>query len=371
MPTKDLGVIKLTRGIPPVEAFPTQKVIECCERALKLFGDVLLQYYPAFGFEPLRHALAEETGVSPEQVIVGNGSLQLLAFFAEAALSQGDTVLVERPSYDRAITTFRRAGLKVVGVPLEHDGVDLAAFKEAVHTYAPRAFYIIPDFQNPTGVTTSLAKREAISELASQHNFLIVEDIPYRRLRYFGEDVITFREIIPERVVQLSSFSKLLSPGIRVGWLVGPSDLVRRIGKLAEDTYITPSMLSQGIVYEFLHQGWLNENIERLKFLYRPRLQAMLEALELFLPEGKWFNPQGGFFVGLWLPEGVEVEQVAKIAEEEGLVLSGSAGFFPDGDSSQFVRLPFCALSESEIREAIGRLARAIKQVRKSRGARG
>jgi len=366
MPTKNLELIKLTRGVPPAEAFPTQGLIECCAGALKAFGDVLLQYQPAFGFAPLRNALADDAEVKPEQVIVGNGSIQLLAFLAEAVLSPGDTVLVERPSYDRAITTFRRAGLNVVGIPLEDDGAELAAFKEAVRTHAPQLFYVIPDFQNPTGVTTSLAKREAVSELASRHDFLIVEDIPYRRLRYFGEDVVTFRELAPERVVQLSSFSKLLSPGIRVGWLVGPADLVRRIGKIAEDTYITPNMLGQGIVYEFLRRGWLTENLERLKSLYRPRLQAMLEALERFLPEGKWFKPQGGFFIGLWLPEGVQAERVAEIAREEGLVLSRSAGFFPDGDPSRFVRLPFCALSEVEIFEAIGRLAQAVGRAQTS-----
>jgi DNA-binding transcriptional MocR family regulator len=366
MSTKALKTIKLTRGVPPAEALPTDLVIECCEEALKKFGDVLLQYQPAFGFEPLRNALAEGAGISSEQVIVGNGSIQLLAFLVEAALSPGQTVLVERPSYDRAITTFRRAGLKVVGIPLEQDGVNLDAFQKALSSYKPRLFYVIPDFQNPTGVTTSLAKREAIAELASRYDFLIVEDIPYRRLRYVGEDVTTFREIIPERSVQLSSFSKLLCPGIRVGWLIGPAALVRRISKIAEDTYITPNMLGQGIAYEFLRRGWLAENLERLKSLYCPRLQAMLGALERFLPEGMWFRPEGGFFIGLWLPEGVRVERVAEIAGEEGLLLSRSADFFPDGDPSRFVRLPFCALSEAEIAEAISRLAWAVNRARAS-----
>jgi len=364
MQTEIPTVIKLTRGVPPTEAFPTDLVIECFENVLRTFADILLQYQSALGFAPLRNALADNAKAEPDQVIIGNGSLQLLAFLAEAILSPGDTVIVERPSYDRAINIFRRAGLNVVGVPLEEDGVDLAALKEIVCRCVPRLFYVIPDFQNPTGVTISLAKREAVSELASKYNFLIVEDIPYRRLRYFGEDVPTFRDLVPERVVELSSFSKVLSPGIRVGWLVGPADLVQRIGKIAEDTYITPNMLGQGIAYEFLRRGWLTQNVERLKTLYRPRLQAMLEALERFLPEGMWFKPQGGFFVGLWLPEGAQVERVAKIAEEEGLVLSRSAGFFPDGDSSRFVRLPFCALSEAEIFEAIERLARAVSRAR-------
>jgi 2-aminoadipate transaminase len=249
----------------------------------------------------------------------------------------------------------------VVGIPLEDDGIDIALLEAAVEEHHPRLLYLIPDFQNPTGVTTSLAKREAIVSLARKHDLVVVEDLPYRRLRYRGSDILTLHDLDAERVIQLSSFSKLLSPGIRVGWMIAPETIARRVARIATDTYITPNMLGQGLAYEFLREGRLEANLERLQMLYAPRLAAMLRGLSEHLPQASWIKPEGGFFVGLTLPEGVNSAQVAEKAKEEKLVLSNGAGFFADGDGSRFVRLPFCALSEDEIEEAIERLARAVQ----------
>ncbi|RLE36298.1 PLP-dependent aminotransferase family protein, partial [Candidatus Acetothermia bacterium] len=221
----------------------------------------------------------------------------------------------------------------------------------------------IPDFQNPTGVTTSLVKREAIVSLAKEHNFMVVEDLPYRRLRYQGSDIPTLRDLDAECVIQLSSFSKLLSPGIRVGWMVAPVAIAQRVAQIATDTYITPNMLGQGLAYEFIYEGKLEENIARLRRLYAPRLTTMMHALSRYLPQASWTKPDGGFFVGLTLPEGSNSTQVAEKARGVNLVLSNSAGFFADGDGSRFIRLPFCALNEKEIEEAIKRLAFVIQAV--------
>ncbi|RLE37389.1 PLP-dependent aminotransferase family protein, partial [Candidatus Acetothermia bacterium] len=268
----DRAEIKLTRGIPATEAFPIEEIIACSEQVLRDHGKTLLQYQPAIGFPPLREEIASQAGVTTEQVVLSNGSIQLLAFLSETLLRPGDVALVERPTYDRTITTLRRAGAKVVGIPLEDDGVDIACLEAAVEEQHPRLLYLIPDFQNPTGVTTSLAKREAIVSLAREHDFVVVEDLPYRRLRYQGSDVPTLRDLDAERVIQLSSFSKLLSPGIRVGWMVAPVTIARRVTQIATDTYITPNMLGQGLAYEFLHEGKLEDNIARLRRLYAPRL---------------------------------------------------------------------------------------------------
>ena len=354
-------IIKLTRGVPAIEAFPIEEIIACSEQVLRDHGKTLLQYQPAIGFTPLRDVIASQAGVTSEQVVLSNGSIQLLAFLAETLLRPGDVTLVERPSYDRTITTLRRAGAKVVGIPLEGDGVDIACLEAAVEEQHPRLLYLIPDFQNPTGVTTSLAKREAIVSLAREHDFVVVEDLPYRRLRYQGSDVPTLRDLDAERVIQLSSFSKLLSPGIRVGWMVAPGPIARRVTQIATDTYITPNMLGQGLAYEFLHESKLEDNIARLRALYAPRLAAMLRGLSQHLPEASWIKPEGGFFVGLTLPDGMKSARVAEEAKREALVLSNGAGFFADGDRSRFVRLPFCALSEEEIEEATKRLARAVQ----------
>ncbi len=363
MTTEVQPFIKLTRGVPPAEALPCALVKDCCARALAEHGEVLLQYHAATGFTPLRELLAEEAGVAADSLLVGNGSIQLLFFLAQGMLSPGDTVAVERPTYDRAVTAFRTLGLQVVGVAMEDDGPAPAALEDVVRRHSPRLLYTVPDFQNPTGITTSLPKREAIADIVRCADMVLVEDIPYRRLRYRGEHVPTYRELLPQQVVQLSSFSKLLAPGLRVGWALAWPEVVRDMAKLAEDAYITPGMLAQGVVYEFVRQGYLADNLHTLRNLYRPRLEAMLKALDEHLPRGRWISPQGGFFVGLTLPPGADAARVAEVGrKEQELVLSDSSGFFADGDPSRFVRLPFCALDEEEIEEAVARLARAVDE---------
>ncbi|MEM2002282.1 MAG: PLP-dependent aminotransferase family protein [Candidatus Methanomethylicaceae archaeon] len=357
------AILTLTRGNPPIEALPVDWIAQCCETALAKYGNVLLQYHSAYGFTPLREILAAEAGASLEEVVVGNGSLQFLHFITRAFLAPGDAVIVERPTYDRAITVFRQANLKVIGIALEEDGVDIDALKRVVREFSPKLFYLIPDFQNPTGITTTFEKREAIARIATYYNMIIVEDIPYRKLRYFGSDVPTLRELVPQNVVQISSFSKIIAPGLRVGWLIAPEPLTERLVKIAEDTYITPNMLAQGIVYEFCLRGFLQQNLQKLRILYAQRLSAMLDALQTYLPQGHWVKPEGGFFVGLWLPEEItSMNVILKLAYDKGLVLAQSAGFFPDDRPANFLRLPFCALPESQLSQAIKCLADIIKQ---------
>ena len=362
MQTANNEPIRFTRGVPAVESFPTERLIACAEAALRHHGDTLLQYHPVRGFLPLRERLATDQGVSPAEVMIGNGSIQLLALIAATFVAPGDAVLVERPTYDRTITTFRHAGAHVVGIPLESDGPDLAAFEAAIETHAPSLAYLIPDFQNPSGVTMSLEKRKGILALAEAHDLLIVTDVPYRPLRYWGEDVPDMHALAPDRVIRLSSFSKLISPGMRVGWMTAAQEIVDRVASLGEDTYISPGMLPQGIVHEFLDRGWMPENLARLKALYAPRLTAILAGLERHLPRVACEHPEGGFFLGLTLPEGVSGPSVRELAAERGVLLSDGTGFFADGDGTRFVRLPFCALSEAEIEEGLARLADAVAQ---------
>jgi len=355
-------IIKFTRGVPAVGSFPTEKIIECSAQALRNHGDTLLQYHPVRGFLPLREVLAEQAHVSVGQLFIGNGSIQILDSLTHALFESGDAILVERPTYDRTITTFRRAGMVVKGVALQSDGPDLDELEAAIRDVSPKAFYTIPDFQNPSGVTTGASKRQAILGLADRFGFYVITDVPYRMLRYTGADVAGYRELNPERVIELSSFSKLLSPGIRVGWMVAGKEVVDRVASYAVDTYISPSMLSHGVVYEFLRRGWMPGNIERLKALYGPRLRAILQALDEKLPEVWCSRPEGGFFLAATLPEGASTERAREIAPEEGLELSGGEGFFADGDGSRFLRLPFCALTVSEIEEAGARLARVVER---------
>lgn len=356
------ATISFTRGVPPAESFPKAKLAECATIALMEYGDEVLQYAPARGFRPLRALIAGETGAHEDQVILGQGSLQLLDLLARLLIRPGDVAYAEEPSYDRAITVLRRAGAQVVGIPLQSDGPDGEALERRLQGgERPVLFYLVPDFQNPTGVVIAAERRQQVAELARQYGFWVVEDIPYRRLRYRGTDLPTLRDFAPERVVQMSSFSKLISPGLRVGYAVVPPDLAEPLAKTAEDTYINASYFNQAMVYEFIHRGWLEPHLDYLKSLYRPRLEAMLDALDRHL-KGRaiWHRPDGGFFVGLYLNDVARAEDLLRRAQEAGLRLTDGRGFFANGGGDGFVRLPFCALTPEEIGEGIGRLARIV-----------
>lgn len=314
--------IVFTRGVPPPEAFPTDELGECFDAAIRNDTAVVLQYGQQPGYAPLRSQLAEEYGVSEAEVLVGNGSLQLQDLVSAHLVRPGMAVFTEQPSYDRAITTFRRRGARVIGIPLEDDGISVERLEEALEREVPAFVYLVPDFQNPAGATLSLEKRRRIVELANEYGFWVIEDIPYRKLRYRGEDLPLLREIDPSRVITMSSFSKLLSPGIRVGFMVAPADLVRAVTGLGEDTYLSPVLPTQAAVAEYLRRDWLRPNVERLKDLYRPRWQTMTEAVRRELPEAHAFIPDGGFFVSVMLPESANTGNLVGRAKDVGLVLT-------------------------------------------------
>mgnify|MGYP005850688787 CR=1 FL=1 len=355
--------IAFTRGVPPSDAFPVDEVVECAEAALRQDPAVLLQYGRSAGYLPLRQWIAEANGRAVDDVLVSNGSLQILDFISMSLLNPGDTVFVEAPTYDRALTTFRRYRAQAVGIPLENDGVDLDAFEQALRSRRPRLFYVIADFQNPAGATTSAAKRRRLIELAEQHGFWIVEDAPYRDLRYYGEPQPPMASLSPPRVLQLSSFSKRISPGIRIGYLIAPPEVVSRLSKVAEDTYISPAMPTEGIVHEYCRRGYLERNIPRLRDLFRPKLDATLAALSRDLPEANWMRPEGGYFVGVNLPIDLPGKTLVAKAAEAGLALTDGDGFFPEKPAQTFVRIPFCGITVPEIEEGVARLAQVCREL--------
>jgi DNA-binding transcriptional MocR family regulator len=361
-----LETINFTRGVPATESFPITELAESAAKALASSGtaDVLLQYGPSAGLAALRGWLAQWQGVKPEQVLTGNGSLELVEFLCTAMVKPGDVVFTESPSYDRAITLFRRHGANVIGVPLQHDGPDIAALEKLLLQHKPKLFYVIPDFQNPSGATCSGDKRRALVELARKHDLLLLEDAPYRMLRYRGTQEPTLFSLAPERTLHMSSFTKLIAPGVRLGFMLGDAAVLAKIGKVAEDTYISPGYFAHGVTLEWLKAGKLDPQIERLKALYAPRLDACLAALDKYIPDAVATRPNGGFFLSLTLPKGVSTTAVRTAAAKMNLNLADGLAFFPQGGGESFLRLPFCALSEAQIDEGIRRLADAVRQVR-------
>lgn len=355
-----METINFTRGVPANESFPLEEVASAAIDALKARGPAMLQYGPSAGFQPLREWIAEWQGVTADRVLTGNGSLQLVEFLCLGLLKPGDVVFTENPTYDRTITMLRRHGAEVVGIPLEADGPDMAALDRELARRVPAFFYLIPDFQNPSGTTCSRAKRQRLAELAEKHGFLVVEDAPYRPLRYRGQEEPSIYALAPERTLFMCSFTKLIAPGVRTGFMIGRPEIIAKLAKVAEDTYISPGYLAQGITYEWCRRGLLQPQIERLKQLYLPRLDACLASLDKYMPGAVDARPDGGFFISLTLPEGVLTKTVRAEAAKRGLNLADGEAFFPNGGGERFLRLPFCALTPAEIEEGVSRLAQSV-----------
>lgn len=358
------SLIKFTRGVPPPESFPKDLLAECACAVLAENSDVILQYGDSRGYAPLRRLIAQEKGIHENRIILGQGSLQMVDLCARMMVKPGDRVYVEEPTYDRTMTVLKRAGANIVGFPLQDDGPDVDAIEARLKAgERPLFFYLIPDFQNPSGTVMSAEKRVHIARLAREYQFWILEDIPYRRLRYRNSDLPSLFDLNPEWVMQLSSYSKLISPGLRVGFITAAEAIADPLAKFAADTYINSSFFNQAMVYEFIRRGWLDENLAVLKDLYRARLDALLAALDAeFTSLATWHKPDGGFFIGMTLKAPVPTEDLLNSAREANLELTDGRGFFCSG-GDLFVRLPFCALTPAEIQTGVARLSQVVRSL--------
>ena len=254
-----------------------------------------MQYGPALGFAPLREWIAQWQGVAPDQVLLGNGSLEIVEFLTRSLVNSGDVVYTESPSHDRAITTFKNMARASSASPLKRTVPTSPPLESELKKHAPKFFYLIPDFQNPAGATCSLEKRKRLVALAEQYNFWLIEDAPYRLLRYRGNDEPTLFSLAPHRVLHLGSFTKLIAPGVRAGYMIGDAKILQGVAKLAEEAYISPGYMAHGITYQWCKRGLLIPQIEKLKQLYAPRLQACLTAIDTHLPAPKPRAPTADF----------------------------------------------------------------------------
>jgi len=340
--------ISFARGVPAPECIPVEELADCARAAIERDGTTVLSYGPVGGYQPLREWIAERHGVEPSRVLVTNGSLQGLAFLADRFA--GARVLVERPTYDRPLKLLAARGAHVTAVPIDDDGLELDALEHALDDGPKPAFlYTIPTFQNPSGQTLGTERRERLVELARERDLLVLEDDPYGLVRYEGDPPPTLFELDGgDHVVYSSSFSKTVAPGLRVGYFVLPPALDAELEALAVSTYITPVLLGQATVFEFLRRGNFDSNLERVRGLLRVRRDAMLKALEHDLPSATWSRPEGGYFI--WLELDHDVEDVPGVTFVKGTDF---------GAAPSTARLAFSYVSPDEIREGIRRLSEA------------
>ncbi len=370
-------MISFARGAPSLDIVDVQGLRDAAARAFENDPAGTTGYGTSIGYPLLRTWIAEKHGVEPERVLVTNGSMQADAFLFEQVVKAGDEVIVERPTYDRTLLNLRSRGANVHPVELQPDGIDTTALASLLSggqagagqapsgssgAVKPKLAHIIPNFQNPAGYTLSLEKRKALVGLAAEHDFLIFEDDPYVDLRFSGERLPTMLSMDPERVVYASSFSKTVCPGIRVGYLVGPTDLIGKIAKLATNTYISPSMVSQAIVYEFCASGAIERSIETVRTALAKRVLTLQTALQRDLPEAKFVAPQGGYFMWVELPEGTDVEALFKLAGELGVAFVKGTDFLLEGGENT-LRLAYSGVTPEQIDEGVARLAEAFRSL--------
>ena len=360
----ELTNISLARGAPSLDIVAVDELRAAADRAFERDPGGAFSYGTSAGYPRLLEWIAAKHGVEPDRTIATNGSMQADVFLFRAVVEPGDVVVVEAPTYDRTLLALSQLGAEILAIPLEADGIDVDALARALDAGArPKLAHIIPNFQNPAGCTLSLEKRERLLALAREHGFTIFEDDPYVELRFEGAHHPTMLSLGDGTgVVYASSFSKTVCPGIRVGYLVGPAELIARIRRIATGTYISPSMVSQSIVAEFCHSGAIDRSIATVKKALLERRDATCAALERHLPEARFVTPEGGYFLWVDLPEGADVAAIEAGARERGVIFVKGTDFLLEGGESS-LRLAYSAVPPDQIEEGIARIADAYREL--------
>jgi len=363
--------ISFARGAPSLDIVDVKGLKAAAASAFERDPGGTTAYGTSVGYVPLRRWIADKHGVDEAQVIVTNGSMQADAFLFDALVRDGDPVIVEKPTYDRTLLGLRERGADVRMVELQRDGIDTDAMRTLLEDgLKPPLAHIIPNFQNPAGYTLSMPKRIALLELAAEHGFTLFEDDPYIDIRFTGEPLPTMLSLNSgdARVVYASSFSKTVCPGIRCGYLVGPEDLIAQIVRRATNTYISPDMVAQSIVYDFCSSGRINDSIATVKEALKERCATLVAALERDLPEATFSAPEGGYFMWVELPEGSSVHALFEAAAERGVQIVKGTDFLLEGGENT-LRIAYSGVTPEQIDEGVGRLAEAYRSIQTAAAA--
>ena len=379
--TQKPDMISFAGGLPAPDVFPLDRFQEACRRVLELNGHQALQYGATEGYEPLREMIARHIArygikAKTENVLITSGSQQALDLIGKLLINPGDRVLVEAPTYLGALQAFNVYGAEYVSVRCDHDGLRTEFLEEPLRS-GPKFMYVLPNFQNPGGTTLSEGRRHQLVLLADKYGVPIIEDDPYGQLRYEGEHlpplVVIDRENLRRddgysigNVIYLSTFSKTLAPGLRLGWIVAPPDVIAKFVQLKQGADLHTSTFTQVIAYEVAKDGFLDEHVKLIRKVYRERRDVMLEALKkYFPPEVTWTHPKGGLFLWVTLPEGMNAKSLFQAALKENVAFVPGDSFYAGNgfgeEGSRHMRLNFSYGQPEQIREGIRRLGGVVK----------
>jgi 2-aminoadipate transaminase len=363
------GLISLAGGMPAPELFPVREFMEACRFVLEHDAVAALQYGVTEGYPPLKQYLVEKMrkyGVPAEEenVQIVNGSQQALDLIGKVFLNPGDTVLTDGPTYLGALQAWQAYEARFVTVPLDEDGTQVDLIEDVLKREPVKLIYSLPNFHNPAGVTLSLERRRALVDLAARYGAFIVEDDPYGELRFEGEDITPLVVMHKENVVYLSTFSKTLAPGIRLGWISAPAKVIGRLVQAKQGADLHTSTFVQMVVNDICQRGFLRQHVKRIRETYKERCGVMLDAVERHFPPGvRWTRPQGGLFLWVTMPQGADSMALMRAAREQKVAFIPGTAFYPDPrDGRNALRLTFSNSSPEMIEEGIKRLGRALEQ---------
>ncbi len=362
-------LISFAGGFPDPLTFPRERASALLEEFAATGESTAFQYAPTRGLDGPLEAIAgrldslQSRRPAIDELVITSGAIEALELVGKSFLDPGDPVVVEGPTYLGAIMAFRSFEAEVVAVPLDEHGLEVDELERRLADgLRPKVVYTIPDHQNPAGVSLARERRELLVELASRYGFLIVEDVAYRELGFDGEAEPSLWSLAPDVVLQAGTTSKTLFPGVRLGWAVGPAEVSARLVSAKQNTDQCAGALGQRLFEEYVRRGWIDEQLEQSRSLYRRKCERMLAALERHMPAGtRWTSPQGGFFSWLTLPDGGDAADFARRAVERGVAVVPGSLFFPDGRGGDNVRLSFSLVDEAVIDEGIERLASLVK----------
>ena len=365
----DLNAIySFAGGYPSAETFPLEEIEKTMSEVISRYAGKAFQYGATQGVPELREAVAERYGVPVERVQITSSSQQGIDVCTRILVNPGDVILTSNPSYLGAIQSFCSYRADIRGIA--HND-DLEAFRQAYEEEISRVkdagksvkfLYMIPDFQNPSGESLSIEERQMLVELAEKYDFLIVEDSPYRELRYEGEHIPTMYSLSPDRVIHLGSFSKIFAPGFRLGWAIAHPEVLDKIYVCKQSLDLCPPILDQYVAAEFLSSRRLDENLLKSVALYKGKRDLLLSLLKEYMPEGvKWTHPEGGLFLFLTMPEGFEAVKFYDKALDAGVAYVAGEFFHPDGSGKNTMRLNFSFMTEEKIRAGVKLLAELLK----------
>jgi len=363
-------VISFAGGLPSPDTFPVAEIAEITRQVLMEMGGLALQYSTTPGFPQLRQQIAQRMSklfcqeVSPDEVVITNGSQQGLDLTGRLFLDEGDIVLCESPTYMAALQAFRNYGANFVEMPTDDDGVVVEDVERLLNQYPKtKIIYVIPDFQNPTGKTWSLERRQKFMKLVEGRNIPIIEDNPYGELRFEGKTLPTLKSMDKTgAVIHLGTFSKIYCPGYRIGWMIASPEYIQRYLILKESSDLHTSSINQICISRYMEKFSLDDNIKAIIDLYRKRRDVMLSAMAKEFPAGvTWTHPQGGLFIWVTLPENVNSYAVLDKCLEHNVAFVPGLPFFPCGSHKNHMRINFSNMPEEKIEEGIRRLGKVLR----------